>query len=83
MHARSADTSGSLKALAEETNFGLKSRRSAKPQVFVDFTLAERFRSWNPCAEEREMSFIAWKILRRLPKPLVLVLVIFVLAARA
>lgn len=29
------------------------------------------------------MSFIAWKILRRLPKPLVLVLVIFVLAARA
>jgi hypothetical protein len=29
------------------------------------------------------MSFIAWKILRRLPKPLLLVLLIFVLAAAA
>jgi hypothetical protein len=29
------------------------------------------------------MSYVAWKILRRLPKPVVLVLVIFVLAAAA
>jgi hypothetical protein len=29
------------------------------------------------------MSFVAWKILRRLPKPLLLVLLIFVLAAAA
>ena len=29
------------------------------------------------------MSYIAWKILRRLPKPVVLVLLIFVLAAAA
>jgi hypothetical protein len=29
------------------------------------------------------MSFIAWKILRRLPKPLLLVVLIFVLAAAA
>jgi len=29
------------------------------------------------------MSFVAWKILRRLPKPLLLVIFIFVLAAAA
>jgi hypothetical protein len=29
------------------------------------------------------MSFVAWKILRRLPKPLLLVLLIFVLVAAA
>lgn len=29
------------------------------------------------------MSYVAWKILRRLPRPLVLVLMIFVLAAAA
>ena len=29
------------------------------------------------------MSYVAWKILRRLPKPLMLVLFIFVLAAAA
>ena len=29
------------------------------------------------------MSFLAWKILRRLPKPLLLLLLIFVLAAAA
>lgn len=29
------------------------------------------------------MSFVAWKILRRLPKPILLVLLIFVLAAAA
>jgi hypothetical protein len=29
------------------------------------------------------MSFIAWKILRRLPKPLLLALLVFVLAAAA
>jgi hypothetical protein len=29
------------------------------------------------------MSFVAWKILRRLPKPMLLVLFVFVLAAAA
>jgi hypothetical protein len=29
------------------------------------------------------MSYVAWKLLRRLPKPVVLVLMIFALAARA
>lgn len=29
------------------------------------------------------MSFVMWKILRRLPKPILLVLLIFVLAAAA
>jgi len=29
------------------------------------------------------MSFVAWKILRKLPKPLLLVLLIFLLAAAA
>ena len=29
------------------------------------------------------MSFVAWKILRRLPKPLLLLMVIFALAAAA
>ena len=29
------------------------------------------------------MSFVAWKILRRLPRPLLLVILLFVLAAAA
>jgi len=37
----------------------------------------------SPARRDRPMSFVAWKILRKLPKPLLLVILIFVLAAAA
>jgi len=72
------------KGLASRLSFALKSRRPTK-------VVGRRLREL-PVSDRQiqtgalggsSMSFIAWKILRRLPKPLLLVLLIFVLAAAA
>ncbi len=73
-----------LEAVALGSSFRLKSRRSGKSQVFRPASsVADRFIRGLPRAEGSSMSFVAWKILRRLPRPLKLVILLFVLAAAA
>lgn len=42
-----------------------------------------KIRSRVPRAEDRSMSYMVWQIMRRLPKPMLLVLLFFVLVAIA
>ena len=45
--------------------------------------LADRFIRGSPRAEDQVVSIMVWQILRRLPKPMLLVLLFFLLAAVA
>jgi len=74
-----------LRGLALGFSFRLKSRRRGSLRFAVQLAFFGRqIRSRvSPRAEGWSMSLVAWKILRRLPKPLLLVAVIFVLAAAA
>ena len=73
-----------MKALASRLSFGLKSRRPTKVvgQGLCEFPVSDRD-TQSDVLGGASMSFVAWKILRRLPKPLLLALSILLLAAAA
>jgi len=74
-----------------QTRLGLESSPSRKSQRIQLFSLAENqslacqpgLPGISVRAEELPMSFVAWQILRRMPKPLLLVCMIFMLATAA
>jgi hypothetical protein len=49
----------------------------------VQFILSDRFIRGTPRAEDQVMSFVVWKILRLLPKPILFILMFFLLGAVA